>query len=70
MNNKMPITWLIDKINDTLSSTTESAASNITTLITPVVSACFGIYIILICFNYMRGAESEPVADFAIRMCA
>ncbi|WP_233341870.1 type IV secretion system protein, partial [Xylella fastidiosa] len=69
MDESAPITWLIGEINKIVSSGADAAASTIATTITPLVSICFGIYILLICVNYMRGAETEPVIDFGIR-CA
>ncbi|MDD0910180.1 type IV secretion system protein [Xylella fastidiosa subsp. multiplex] len=69
MDESAPITWLIGEINKIVSSGAGAAASAIATTVTPLASICFGIYILLICLNYMRGAETEPVIDFGIR-CA
>ncbi|NRP55787.1 conjugal transfer protein TrbL [Xylella fastidiosa subsp. pauca 11399] len=69
MDESAPITWLIGEINKIVSSGADAAASAIATTVTPLASICFGIYILLICLNYMRGAETEPVIDFGIR-CA
>jgi len=68
MNEKAPITWLIDQINQLVGSGVDKAAGALTGAITPIIAACFGIYIILICINYMRGAETEPVIDFCMRI--
>lgn len=69
MNEAAPISWLIQEIHNALASGAVSASAGIANAITPLVAVCFGIYIILITFNYLRGAESEPVLDFGIR-CA
>ncbi|MCD8459784.1 type IV secretion system protein (plasmid) [Xylella taiwanensis] len=69
MDESAPITWLIGEINKIVSSGADAAASAIATTVTPLASICFGIYILLICMNYMRGAETEPVIDFGLR-CA
>ncbi|MDC6409616.1 MAG: type IV secretion system protein [Xylella fastidiosa subsp. multiplex] len=69
MDESAPITWLIGEINKIVSSGADAAASAIATTVTPLASICFGIYILLICLNYMRGAETEPIIDFGIR-CA
>ncbi|HHW4679569.1 MAG TPA: type IV secretion system protein [Xylella sp.] len=69
MDESAPITWLIGEINKIVSSGADAAASAIATTVTPLASICFGIYILLICMNYMRGAETEPVLDFGLR-CA
>lgn len=69
MNEAAPITWLIDEINKIVQTGASSTASSIASAVTPIAAVCFGIYIILITVNYMRGAESEPVIDFGMR-CA
>ena len=69
MNPDAPITWLIGEINNIVSTGANATASAIATAVTPIAAACFGIYIILITVNYLRGAESEPVIDFGLR-CA
>ena len=47
-----------------------AAAGAIAGKVAPVASACFGIYILLILVNYLRGAETEPVMDFFLRMAS
>ena len=69
MDESAPITWLITEINKIVSSGAGATASAIATAVTPLAAVVFGIYIILICINYMRGAETEPVIDFGVR-CA
>jgi type IV secretion system protein VirB6 len=69
MDESAPITWLINQINTIVSSGAAATASTIATTISPLVSVCFGIYIMLITINYLRGAETEPVLDFGMR-CA
>lgn len=70
MDDAAPITWIIGQINAIVSSGAGAAASAIAGIVTPLASVCFGIYIMLICINYMRGAESEPVIDLALRMAS
>ncbi len=67
MDQSAPITWLINQINTIVASGASSAAGAIATAITPLVSICFGIYVMLITINYLRGAETEPVMDFGMR---
>ena len=69
MDESAPITWLIGEINKIVSLGAGATASAIATAITPLAAVGFGIYIILICINYMRGSETEPVIDFGVR-CA
>jgi type IV secretion system protein VirB6 len=70
MNEQAPISWLIAQITNVIGTQAQSGASGIAGAITPAVAVCFGIYVILITLNYLRGAESEPVMDFALRMAA
>jgi type IV secretion system protein VirB6 len=67
MDESAPITWLIARINTIVSSGAAATASALATTITPLVAVCFGIYILLITISYMRGSETEPVLDFALR---
>jgi len=67
MDQSAPITWLINQINLIVSSGASAAAGAIATSITPLVSICFGIYVMLITINYLRGAETDPVMDFGMR---
>lgn len=69
MNESAPITWLIGEINNIVSAGAASTASSIATAITPLAATAFGIYMIMISINYMRGSEAEPVMDFVVR-CA
>lgn len=68
MDSLAPITWLINQITNLVSSGIGSASSGVANVITPLAAAGFGIYIILITINYMRGSETEPVLDFGMRM--
>lgn len=68
MDDSAPITWLINQIHTIVAGGAGGVATTITNLIAPLVAACFGIYVLLITINYMRGAESEPVLDFGLRM--
>lgn len=67
---KAPIQWIIDQVTSIVSSNTNSVAETLSSTIAPLFSACFGIYIILIMVNYMRGAEGEPILDFFLRMAS
>ena len=67
MNEAAPLTWLIGRINEIVSSGAAATATALATTITPLVSICFGIYILMITLSYMRGSESEPVLDFGLR---
>ena len=70
MDEAAPITWLITEINKIVSAGASSTAGAIAGIISPLAAAGFGIYIILMMVNYLRGAESEPVWDFSLKMAA
>jgi type IV secretion system protein VirB6 len=67
MDMDAPISWLLAQINQIVSAGANSTASAITGLITPIVAAGFGIYVLLVCMNFMRGGEDQLVTDFIIR---
>ncbi|BBP01582.1 type IV secretion system protein [Sulfuriferula nivalis] len=58
-----PITYIIDQITSLVSAALDGVAGNLITTISPLVSAVFGVYIIFLMFNYMRGATPEPLMD-------
>lgn len=70
MNDAAPLTWLIGQIDTIVSSGASSAAGAVANVVAPVASVCFGIYILLITVNYLRGAETELVFDFGLRMAS
>lgn len=64
---ELPITWVINAVNEITSDGAEQVATNISGIVSPLASICFGIYILLIALNYMRGAETEPVINFGLK---
>lgn len=70
MDESAPITWLIGEINKIVTTGADTVASGIANGVAPLASACFGIYVILMTINYMRGAETEPAIDFMLKMAA
>lgn len=65
-----PIQYVMTIVDTELASAVETVAGAISGGITPIVAACFSIYMILITVNYARGAATEPVWDFWIRMAS
>jgi type IV secretion system protein VirB6 len=59
---------MINTMTDLTSTALNSVATNLLTTIAPLVAAVFGIYVIFITLNYMRGAESEPLPDLMVRI--
>ena len=70
MDESAPITWTINELTSLVSTGADTVATTIATTIAPLFSIGFGIYILLIMVNYMRGAETEPVLDFCLRCVA
>lgn len=70
MDEKAPITWVMSQLEELVSSGLNHTASVISSSITPLVSIGFGIYIFLISLNYLRGAETEPIIDFWMRIAS
>jgi type IV secretion system protein VirB6 len=56
-----PVSKVMEIIDSNLVGTVGSASNAIANVITPLVATCFGIYLILLVANYMRGASSNPV---------
>lgn len=65
---KAPIQWIIDTITTLVGSSATSSAKILADTISPIVSICFGIHILLMAIGYARGSIAEPVWDFMIRM--
>lgn len=70
MDEAAPITWLIDQINQIVNSGVSGVATAISNGVAPIASACFGIYVILIMWGYMRGTTTDPIQDFMLRMAS
>lgn len=67
----LQITVFTDMFNDfdnSLLSVINSGSANIITLITPLMTTGFAIYVMLVMVSYWRGHSHEPVPDFIQRM--
>lgn len=49
-------------------NTINTGSSNVISLISPLATACFGIYLLLVSMSYLRGMNDQPVGDFFLRM--
>ncbi|MDR0233699.1 MAG: hypothetical protein LBI31_02700 [Zoogloeaceae bacterium] len=65
-----PIKSLIDYITAEFGDAAYSVSQGMAETIGPLMSACFGIYVLLIAVNYMRGAASSPIRDIFLRVVA
>jgi len=63
-----PIEWIIQAVTSKLGDTVQKVAVILSAELSDLMMMCFGIYIILIAVNYMRGAAQEPVWDLYIRI--
>ncbi|MDQ1817822.1 type IV secretion system protein [Massilia sp. CCM 9210] len=70
MDEAAPITWLIKEIDAIVSAGASTVSTGLANGIAPIASACFGIYLILMTLNYLRGNETEPVVDFSLKMAS
>ena len=46
----------------------QNGTTNMIALISPLVAAGFGLYVLLIVASYMRGENDDPIQDFLFRM--
>jgi len=63
-----PFTDLYNFFDQAVIGVIQSGTANMIALISPLLAACFGIYVMLIMFSYWRGENDEPVIDFFYRM--
>src|SRR5476649_1066563 len=47
-----------------------TGSQNVITLITPLMAACFGVYVSLVMMSYWRGGTDMPIQDFMMKMVA
>lgn len=62
-----PVKMVMDKIDQALGDTAITVSAKISKTIMPAVGFCFGIYVLLIVVNMMRGNSSELVWDVWMR---
>lgn len=66
----MAITVFTDmqkSFDDSVLQTINSGSSQIISMISPLASAAFGIYVLLVLVSYWRGQEDVPVVDFLMK---
>ncbi len=64
-----PFSEIYKFFDQTVVGTLSNGTANMIALISPLVSACFTLYVTLILFSYLRGEDNdEPVMDFLSRM--
>lgn len=64
-----PFSEIYKFFDQTVVGTLTNGTANMIALISPLVGACFTLYVTLILFSYLRGEDNdEPVMDFLSRM--
>ncbi|WP_179196377.1 type IV secretion system protein, partial [Caballeronia sordidicola] len=61
---------LITMFDNTVNQTIVTGSANLISLISPLVAAALGVYMLLIMTSYWRGATDQPVLDFFMRFAA
>jgi type IV secretion system protein VirB6 len=51
-------------------NTISSGSTRIISLISPLMAACFSIYVLLVLWSYWQGRNDEPINDFLMRMAS
>ncbi|WP_428983700.1 type IV secretion system protein [Paraburkholderia phymatum] len=51
-------------------TTIETGSSHMISLISPLMMACFSIYVLLVLWSYWQGDNNEPINDFLMRMAS
>lgn len=66
----LPIGWLIDYINCKVGIALTGTLKNLIDALSPLFLSLFGIYFLLLCFNYLKGGETIPIMDFIYKIIA
>ncbi|MEB2558784.1 TrbL/VirB6 family protein [Burkholderia cenocepacia] len=61
-------TDLFNAFDKQVLSTINSGSAQMISLISPLVAACFSIYVLLILVSYWRGQNGTPIVDFMLKM--
>jgi type IV secretion system protein VirB6 len=61
---------LMTMFDTTVNQTIMTGSANLITLISPLVAAGLGVYMLLIMTSYWRGATDQPLIDFFMRFAA
>jgi len=67
LNPEAPISSLISYINTITATALNGVAGTMIETISPLGGYCFGIYILLMMWSYMRGAVDDPFQDFLVK---
>jgi type IV secretion system protein VirB6 len=63
-----PFTKLYSFFDDAVNNVIVNGTTNMIALISPLLAACFSIYVMLILFSYWKGDTDEPIMDFLSRL--
>ncbi|MCP1121315.1 type IV secretion system protein [Robbsia andropogonis] len=54
--------------DETVLNTINTGSAKMISLISPLVAACFSLYVLLVLVSYWRGHNDSPILDFLLRM--
>jgi hypothetical protein len=63
-------TQLMNAFDNNVVNLINTGSQNVITLITPLMAACFGVYVSLVMMSYWRGGTDMPIQDFMMKMVA
>ncbi|MDN7465807.1 type IV secretion system protein [Burkholderia gladioli] len=61
-------TDLFNTFDQNVLQTINTGSTKIISLVSPLVAACFSLYVTLVLVNYWRGRGSEPLIDFMLKV--
>src|SRR4051812_4445859 len=65
-----PFTQLYTFFDASVATVITTGTTNMIALISPLIAACFGIYVLLIMASYWKGTNDQPIMDFMFKMMA
>jgi len=59
---------MFSRFDENVLNTINTGSANMISLISPLVAACFSLYVLLVLVSYWRGHNDSPIVDFLLRM--
>lgn len=59
---------MVSRFDQNILTTISSSSTRIISLISPLMMACFSIYVLLVLWSYWQGQRDDPINDFLMRM--
>ncbi|MEX3968137.1 type IV secretion system protein [Paraburkholderia sp. EG286B] len=61
-------TEMFNSFDQNVLNTINTGSARMTSLISPLVAACFSLYVLLVLVSYWRGHNDSPISDFLLKM--